>query len=132
MELSGLMSYYIDLGLYITDEMVSQVALMMKIGCLKVLEIGDITCSQCMSLLKELPHCTCLQTLGVTLSKPHLQVRVLLKSKYCWSLLHVLLTIAPRCNSMPLSFPTRMYLTLYSSPCHTCLLKYPLPFVMYV
>ena len=75
MELSGLMSYYIDLGLYITDEMVSQVALMMKIGCLKVLEIGDITCSQCMSLLKELPHCACLQTLRVTLSRPHCEVR---------------------------------------------------------
>ena len=55
--------------------MVSQVALMMKTGCLKALEIGEVTSSQCMSLLKELPHCTCLQTLGVTLPRPHREVR---------------------------------------------------------
>ena len=68
------------LGLHFTDEMVPQVAHMMKTGCLKVLEFR-VTSSQCMRLLKELPHCTCLQTFGVTLSSSCHEVRMSLKTK---------------------------------------------------
>ncbi len=50
------------------QETVLQAALMMNTGSLKVLEIGAVTPSQCLRLLKELPHCTRLQKFGIQLT----------------------------------------------------------------
>ena len=62
----------------VPQETVLQAALVMKAGCLKVLKIG-VTPSQCMRLLRELPHCTCLRKFGILLS-PSLEVCVSWKS----------------------------------------------------
>ncbi len=60
------------IGLFALDalpqETVLQAALIMNTGSLKVLEIGAVNPSQCLRLLKELPHCTRLQKFGIQLA----------------------------------------------------------------
>ena len=53
---------------------VLQAALMMKTGCLKVLKIKSVPPSQCVRLLRELPHCTRLQKFGIQLTDPEVSV----------------------------------------------------------